>query len=275
MPAATAMTPAPALAPFAVVRQTAEGRAVPAAKRTTAAGRARTFTREEILAKIGEWVALHGEPPSMRDWEPSRARRAGQAWRAERFEGGGWPSARMVVAQFGAFTTAIREAGFEPRRRPSRLKPKLAGREQIVAAIREWVGRYGEPPTLADWDGVRARRLRQEWRIARYRSGDWPSLASVIYHYGSLGAAVKAAGLPKRPHGLPARHAAGYRAQSRRMHVLESAANGDDDLTVAGSLRDVARYRAAGDHEGLHRSLLALAAAALRWADDVAVADVD
>jgi|RhiMetStandDraft_4_1073278.scaffolds.fasta_scaffold2820906_1 hypothetical protein len=35
--------------------------------------------------------AIDGEPPSMRDWEPARARRDDQAWRAERFDSGHWP----------------------------------------------------------------------------------------------------------------------------------------------------------------------------------------
>jgi hypothetical protein len=260
--------------PFAIARHATPPSKAQRAKRRTANARSPTFTREEILTKIREWVELYGEPPSMRDSEPSRARRAGQAWRVERFRAGTWPSARMVVAQFGAFTTAIERAGFQPRRRPSRSKPKLSGPEQILVAIREWTARYGEPPTLADWDGVRARRLGQEWRIARYRGGDWPSLQTVIYNYGSLGAAVKAAGLSPRPHGLHARHAAGFRAHSRRMLVLESATSEREHATVAASLRLVARHRASGDQEALHRSLLMLAVAALTWADDLAVRDV-
>jgi hypothetical protein len=259
--------------PFAIARRSSPDASRNRAKRHARRTGSPTFTREEILSKIRKWAELYGEPPSMRDWEPSRARRAGQAWRAERFEAGTWPSARMVVAQFGAFTVAIREAGLQPGRRPSRLKPKLSGPEQILVAIREWTSRYGEPPTLADWDGVRARRLDQEWRIARYHSGDWPSLATVMYHHGSLGAAVRAAGLSARPHGLHARYAAEFRAHSRRMLVLEKLEREPDNGTLADALRAVARHRAGADHEALHKALLDLAAAALRWADNLAVTD--
>lgn len=261
------------LEPFAVTRQASRSPGSTRPKRNGTASRSPTFGREEILAKIRAWVERYGEPPSMRDWEPSRARRAGQAWRVDRFLAGHWPSARMVVAQFGAFTQAIEEAGFRPRRRPSRLKPKLSGSEQVLVAIREWTARYGEPPTLADWDGVRARRLRQEWRVARYRSGDWPSLATVIYHYGSLGAAIQAAGLSPRPRGLQGRQVAAFRSHSRRMLVLEAAAREHEHTTVAEAVREVARARTSSDHEGLHRALLMLAVSALRWADDLSVTD--
>ena len=231
------------------------------------------FGRDEILGKIRDWAAIHGAPPSMSDWEPSRARRLGQSWRAERFEAGDWPSVRMVVRQFGRFNTAIEQAGHQPRRRPSRSKPKLSGPEQILVAIREWASRYGEPPTMADWDPVRARRLKQDWRQVRYRAGDWPSLNTVLYHYESLGVAVRLAGLASRPAGLHAGQAAPFRAHTRRLVALEAAT--EDGISVADALRQVACHRASGNQEALHRALLVLAGAALRWAGDVAVGDVD
>jgi hypothetical protein len=245
------------------------------AKRPGMKGRQPQFSADEILAKIREWATLHGEPPSMSDWEPSRARRLGQPWRAERFEDGNWPSVRMVVAQFGRFNDAVAKAGVAPRRRPSRIKPRLSGPEQILVAIREWAARYGEPPTMADWDPVRARRLKQEWRFVRYRAGDWPSLNTLLYHFGSLGAAVRAAGLAARPAGLHARDAAEYRALTRRLVALEASADEEPGATVADALRHVAHHRATEDQEALHHALLMLASAALRWADGVTAADVD
>jgi len=238
-------------------------------------GRPPKFTREEILAKIREWVAVHGAPPSVSDWEPCRARRLGQPWRAERFERGTWPSVRMVIAHFGRFNAAIEQAGVTSRRAPSRIKPRLSGTEQILVAIREWAARHGEPPTMADWDPARARRLKQDRRVVRYRAGDWPSLGTVLYHFGSLGAAVRAAGLAPRPVGLHAGEAAGFRGLTRRLVAVEHMASDDRSITVAEALREVARHRAAEDHEALHRALLVLASAALRWADAVASGDID
>jgi hypothetical protein len=45
-------------------------------------------------------------------------------------------------------------------------------------------------------------------------------------------------------------------------------------VSVAEALRQVARHRASGDHEGLHHALVTLASAALRWADRVVVGDI-
>jgi hypothetical protein len=59
-----------------------------------------------------------------------------------------------------------------------------------LAALVEWTRRYGDVPTLADWDPQRARTLGQEWRIARYHQGDWPSARTVANHFGSFSAAV-------------------------------------------------------------------------------------
>jgi hypothetical protein len=102
----------------------------------------------------------------MIDWEPARARRLGQEWRAERFESDEWPTARVVCGLFGSFNVAIEAAGLQPRPAPTRLRPNLSGPEAIVDAFVEWVRRYGDVPTMADWDPARARRLGQDWRIA-------------------------------------------------------------------------------------------------------------
>ena len=174
-----------------------------------------------------------------------------------------------------ALNTAIKRAGVLPRRPPSRTKPRLSGPNEILVAIRAWAARYGEPPMMADWDPVRARRLNQEWRQVRYRAGDWPSLNTVLHYHGSLGAAARAAGLAPRPvGGLHAAAAAAHRARTRRLVALEEA-DTQPGVTVAEALREVARHRDGGDHEALHNALVMVATAALRWADAVAVGDVD
>src|SRR4051812_25125834 len=73
--------------------------------------------------------------------------------------------------------------------------------EQIIEKIADWNGRYGEPPCSADWNPSLARWRAQEWRVERYRGGQWPSTNAVKRAFGgSFDAAVRAAGLePARP----------------------------------------------------------------------------
>jgi hypothetical protein len=228
--------------------------AAPLARRRP--GRRPRYSREQILEAIREWTRLHGAPPAVADWEPSRARRLGEEWRADRFLAGAWPSARMVGLYYPRFGDAIAAAGLEPPlRRGTRARSN--GPDEIVRAIREWTRRYGEPPTQADWDPYRARQLRQMWRIARYREGEWPSLAAVRRHHGSLSAAVTAAGV----------------GPGERERTLRTARDTDGTAgpkALAASLSGVAAARRDGDAEALERALVELASAALRWADQVA-----
>src|SRR5438105_4002720 len=76
--------------------------------------RASRYSRAEIVDAIRRWAGQYGAPPTRQDWEPSDARRSGNPRRAERFEAGEWPSARMVRRQFGSFGAARAAAGFEP-----------------------------------------------------------------------------------------------------------------------------------------------------------------
>jgi hypothetical protein len=75
--------------------------------------------REGHIAMIRRWVAVHGEPPSYRDWEPYGCRQVlhdeARARRAEASLVEGWPSAGAVINAWGSWNAAIRAAGFEPR----------------------------------------------------------------------------------------------------------------------------------------------------------------
>ena len=74
-------------------------------------------------------------------------------------------------------------------------------REAIIEKMLEWRERHGEAPCSADWNPSLARWRAQEWRIERYRDGQWPSTNAVKRAFGgSFDAAVRAAGLtPARP----------------------------------------------------------------------------
>ena len=118
---------------------------------TAAAGRGTQYTGEEILKAIRRWSLAYGEPPTHLDWEPARARRLGQAWRAERFEDGQWPTVRMVRRQFSTMNDAVRQTGMRPRRAPARIRPNLSSADAITEAMIEWTRRYGDVPCMADW----------------------------------------------------------------------------------------------------------------------------
>jgi hypothetical protein len=247
-------------APYAVARRPAK-RSLP-----RRVGQ-RRYSRQEILEAMRAWADRYGEAPTVADWEPSRARRLGQAWRAARFESGVWPTARMVRGQFNRFNSALEEAGLPARRRPSRVAATLAGPEAIFAALIEWTRRYGDVPTQADWDPPRARRLGQDWRIARYHQGDWPSARTLAHHFGSFNNAVAAAGLVARD---PGRHHVDRSAEqaNNRLSIAQirarSRGGGIEDL--ACSLRILAAARRTRDPVSLHAALIDVAAAALAWA---------
>ena len=203
--------------PFVVARKRS------AAPSSASVPRKRRFDRDEIIDSLQRWTREFGEPPRMIDLEPARARRLGQAWRAERFEAGQWPSARMVTGSFGSMSAALSAAGIAARPAPARTAANLSGSDAILDAIRARVRLYGEVPMLADWDPSRARRLGQDWRIARYHRGDWPSVRTVIARFGSVSAAVAAAGAAPsrrpsrtRPEGRTRTCSAGSRPEPSR-----------------------------------------------------------
>jgi hypothetical protein len=158
----------------------------------------------------------------------------------------------MVRNHFGTMSAAVRAAGLTPRPSPSRARRHLRSSDSVLDAIRAWNERYGEPPAMTDWDPARARAARQDWRIARFYAGDWPSIATVRYHFGTLNEAVEAAGLiPRRPGQQPSQSVAGAGAaaptQSAAKQVLAlriksvaSADSGRDDILLIEALNDLA-----------------------------------
>ena len=231
----------------------------------------RAYTRQEIIDAIRRWHHTYGEPPRWLDLEPARARRLGHEWRAERFESDDWPSARVIATRFGSVNAALSAAGLEPRRRPLRTAPNLTGPGAVLDAIREWVRRYGEVPTLADWDPARARRLGQDWRIARYHAGDWPSTRTVITRFGSMSKAVELAGLSPRPVGSHGRARARERQDARRGIASDLAstyaATASGPSALADAIHTLAEARRREDPSAVHSALIEIAARALAWAD--------
>lgn len=178
----------------------------------------------------------------------------------------------MVRRAFGTFNAAIEAAGYTPLRpAPSRIRTPLVGGEEVLRAFQAWTARYGEPPTMADWDPYRARRLGQGWRVERYRQGDWPSARTVCKHFGNFTAAAKAAGLsPRRQGGIPwSVKAAQERNRTNLLEQRLADRAGVARQLLAARVAAVARARNAGDTVVLRASLIQLASTALNWADDL------
>lgn len=77
-----------------------------------------------------------------------------------------------------------------------------AEHKRILAAFREWFEEFGDRPYATDWNSCLARAKGQPERAARSERepGRWPSTSSVINHFGTWNAAVKAAGFdPVKP----------------------------------------------------------------------------
>ena len=146
----------------------------------------RRYTEAEIIDAIHRWVAIYGAPPTSADWDRARTLRQGNQTRLARLNDNSWPTTRMVRCSFGTFNSAIIRAGHIPRPVPSRLAGRFASPDEVLLAIQAWAARYGEPPTMADWDPYRARRQGQEWRVTRYEEGDWPSTRSICRHFGNI-----------------------------------------------------------------------------------------
>jgi hypothetical protein len=149
----------------------------------------------------------------------------------------------------------------------------------ILDAIRRWDDRYGEPPTVADWDPRRASRIDQQWRAERFHAGDWPAADTVRAAFRTFNAAVEAAGLTPRPTPLRARvrppqPAPEASAASRLVAIAMAEAAADAGRPgaeqIADRLRAVSGARKAGDPETLRAELVRLAGSVLAWADALA-----
>ena len=87
-------------------------------------------TADGILDAVRRWAGLYGEPPTIADWDPRRASRIDQQWRAERFHAGEWPTADTVRAAFRTFNAAVEAAGLTPQPTPRRSSLHAEGRQR-------------------------------------------------------------------------------------------------------------------------------------------------
>ena len=123
-------------------------------------------------------------------------------------------------------------------------RPGRWSRESIIEKIVAWERLYSEPPSSADWNPSLARWRAQEWRIERYRQGEWPSTNAVKRHFGeSFDAAVRAAGFePRRPGPRPRpAHSARPAIAQREPQTPRSV---DEELLAAAELVHAAEARA-------------------------------
>lgn len=117
------------------------------------------WSRELILQRIRDWAGEHdGSPPRMVDWLSAA---------------GEWPTSGTVQYHFGSFRDGLIEAGFHPEDRLTRWD-----RESIVSAIQAYVEAHGVPPKT----------------VAFNRANGLPSGAKMIQEFGSIRAALQAAG---------------------------------------------------------------------------------
>ena len=128
----------------------------------------RRLTAQEIIEAIRRWHEAYGEPPSMSDWDPYRARQAGQVWRVARYRAGDWPSAKSVRNHFGRLSDAVAAAGLVPRHQGQQRPHEEASLDERtllhIAHLRAL--RSGMPPA----EGL-ATALRE---VARARSSADP-----------------------------------------------------------------------------------------------------
>ena len=76
------------------------------------------WTRERIVIAIQGFATEFGRLPTIAEWSPAQARASGnRTWLAEQYAERDWPCASSVTRMFGGWANAMREAGFEPRRR--------------------------------------------------------------------------------------------------------------------------------------------------------------
>ena len=126
------------------------------ALRAFQAGLRRRYTDEEIVEQLRDAAARLGRSPTMREFAADRETSV---------------HPQTVIAHFGSWNRAKREAGLVPRR--------FATREELVRQLRELGERLGRTPSARDLDEHR---------------GEMPSKSLFWHTFGSLTTALREAG---------------------------------------------------------------------------------
>ena len=121
------------------------------------------WSEARIIAAVGEWAQAHGRAPRSTDWIAAAPDH---------------PTTSTVRARFGGFAAAVEAAG---------LGPVVAERwspDRIVSALQAWTRAHGHSPGGARWSRA---------------APEHPNRKTVISHFGSWQAALRAAGLAGAP----------------------------------------------------------------------------
>jgi hypothetical protein len=131
------------------------------------------WTRDEVRRALRAWATEEGRVPTTGDWTPTGdpARKWGREYPR-------WPSYVTVTTLFGTWREGLEAAGLRSRRR-------RWSREAIAVALAEFAAANGGMPKSADLE----------------RHEELPSPATVRAHFGSLPAAIQAAGRETLPRG--------------------------------------------------------------------------
>lgn len=117
------------------------------------------------------------------------------AYRARRAQGSFVSEPAYLIsldAAFGADPTPLRRGDWN----------RIWSRETLLAAVHEWVARYGSTPQAADWSQALARQQDRPDLADRFqRDGCWPQVNTVRYWMGSWNALIAAAGFDPTPLG--------------------------------------------------------------------------
>ncbi len=118
----------------------------------------------EIIGAIQAWADTHGHRPTWADWSNDAA---------------GYPNTRTVLAHFGSWRRAYRQASLKPENASPARKPKWDDID-VIHALTDWTSAHGQPPGWADW-------LKG--------TPNHPCATTVRTHFGTFQAALAAAGL--------------------------------------------------------------------------------
>jgi hypothetical protein len=139
------------------------------------AGNPSHWSQEEVVVAVRKWVRLEGNPPRQADWRPVRYGGA-ERWEAEFPD---WPPSRASEVIFGGWSQMLETAGIQAR-------APLWAPEEILAALRAYAQEFGEPPARDDLEPPPI---------------GYPAATTIVRHFGSFAAGLRAAGLePRRKH---------------------------------------------------------------------------